>query len=196
MLIWQHIVWKIQGSGKIIGSLALMLSLLILMSACSEASSSQTSSQTVTMHTSWAEYYTSLKELKQHSDVVVRGTIAEIGTTYKPTDGPVYTPVTVSITQIISKPQNEDIPAKISLVQTGGKYKNVTYQVDDDPLFQKGEQVILFLKEYKPGKFRISGGPTGRFKIANGTVLPVVSDGVQLSPSTTDTQFASNLQNV
>ncbi len=199
-MVQQHDGWKKRHlnkrvNGKIIGGLVLMLSILMLVSACSQSSASQSSPQRVTLQSSWAEYYTSLKDLKQHSTIVVRGTISQFALAVKPADGPVYTPVSVSITRVLWNPHNQTAPTSVSLVQTGGMYNNSIYQVDDDPLFQTGEQVILFLKEYQPGQFRIIGGPTGRFKIVNSTATPIVSDGVKLPTTTNEAQFASDLQN-
>ncbi|HEU5374733.1 MAG TPA: hypothetical protein VFV38_04775 [Ktedonobacteraceae bacterium] len=169
----------------------LIFSLLLTLVACAPSSSSP---QVVTLDASWAEYYTSLSDLKQHSDIAVRGTISYIAPTVKPANGPVYSMVTVKISQAIWNRHHTPVSPTITFEQTGGTYNHVTYQVSDDPLFHVGDQVILFFKEYSPGKYRISGGPTGRFSIQNGVVRPIVSDGVKLSGSPDASHFAAELQ--
>lgn len=179
-----------QRRKKALGFLALLLGVLVLTSACGSLSP-----QTVTMHASWAQYYHTMKDLKQHSDFAVRGTISQIAPAVKPANSPVYSMVTVSVTHVLWNPEHKTMPSTIVVEQVGGEVNNVTYQVDDDPLFKMNEQVILFLQEYQPGQYRIAGGPTGRFKITNGVVIPTVMDGVQVSSSTNEIQFATDIQN-
>ena len=175
---------------RAIGFLALMLGLLVFISACGSLFP-----QTVTVHPSWAQYYRLMKDLKQHSDFAVRGTISQIPAAVKSPDGYVYSMVTVSVGHVLWNSQHKTMPATIAVEQIGGEVENVTYVNPDDPLFKMNEQVILFLQEYQPGKFRITGGPSGRFTVTNGVVAPVVTDGVQLPGNTNETQFASDVQN-
>jgi len=179
-----------QRKSRVIGFLALMLGALVLVSACSLLVP-----QTVTMNVHWAQYYRSMKDLKQHSDFAVRGFISYIAPAAKSADGAVYDMVTVSVTRILWNPTHKTVPATFAVEQLGGNVDNVTYVTPDDPLFKMNEQVILFLQEYQPGKFRIAGGPTGRFTVANGIVKPIVTDGVQLPGNTSEAQFALDLQN-
>lgn len=165
---------------------------LVLLSACS---SSSTTPRVVTLEASWAEYYTSLKDLKQHTDIAVLGSISSIAPAVKPADGgPVYSMVTVTVNRVLWKHNQSTSPSAITFQQTGGTYKNVTYQISDDPLFHIGDQTILFFTEYSPGKYRVSGGPTGHFSVENGMVRPIVSDGAQLPASTDVSHFVTALQ--
>jgi hypothetical protein len=44
--------------------------------------------------------------------------------------------------------------------------KGRRFEVRDDSQLRTGEQVVLFLKEYGPGRFFVVGGPQGRFEIS------------------------------
>ena len=169
---------------------ALTFGMLISLNGCFSSSPPQV----VTLDASWAEYYNSLKDLKQHSDIAVNGTISSIAPAFKPADGPVYSMVTITIHKVLWKRSPATSPSTITFEQTGGTYNNVTYQITDDPLFHVKDQAILFFKEYSPGKYRVSGGPSGRFSIKNGIVHPIVSDGVKLTNATDASHFATALQ--
>ncbi|WP_329499368.1 hypothetical protein [Kitasatospora herbaricolor] len=53
----------------------------------------------------------------------------------------------------------------IVIRQTGGK----NIQSEDDALFQQGEQAVLFLREFAPGKYAVISGPNGRFRLGGST---------------------------
>jgi hypothetical protein len=64
------------------------------------------------------------------------------------------------------------------------------YSIGDDPLYEEGEEVLIFVKEYEPGRYRQSGGPSGRFSVINGEVKAIVVDGVKLPAGATIASFA------
>jgi hypothetical protein len=139
----------------------------------------------VKMGASWAEYHRSMSALKQHADFAIVGEVSAIAPAAKPDAGPVYQMVTLKVNQVAWTNRHDyQVPATVTFEQTGGTYQNVTYTVDDDPLFRVGEQVVVFFKEYSPGLYRVSGGPTGRFSLANSGVTPVVQDGIQVPTGT------------
>jgi hypothetical protein len=92
-----------------------------------------------------------------------------------------------------TKTPNAATPAAVTFEQTGGTYQGVTYEISDDPLFHVGDRVLMFFTEYTPGKYRVTGGPTGRFAISGGTVRPIVADGVQLAPGIGEAAFAGTI---
>jgi hypothetical protein len=92
-----------------------------------------------------------------------------------------------------ARAQSTSVPTSMTFEQTGGTYQGVTYQVDDDPLFHVGDRAVLFFTEYGPGKYRVTGGPTGRFGIVGGQVRPTVADGVQVGPGTGESAFIATL---
>jgi hypothetical protein len=80
----------------------------------------------------------------------------------------------------------------ITFQRTGGTYNGVTFEIDDDPLFHAGDDVVLFFVEYEPGQYRVSGGPTGRFEVVDQgrEVRSTVVDGVKLPAGTSLDAFA------
>jgi hypothetical protein len=62
--------------------------------------------------------------------------------------------------------KGEDIK-EVVITQTGADGKD---EIKDDPLFKSGEGYLLFLHEYEPGKYFVTGGPQGRYKIIGGKV--------------------------
>ena len=87
------------------------------------------------------------------------------------------------------------VGSTIVLHQEGGVVNGTLYQADDDPLFQIGEQTIIFLRQYSPGHFFVLGGPSGRFRVNGNSVTPISSDGMPLPGGTTLSSFRAQLLN-
>ena len=141
-------------------------------------------SQKVTMDASWSASYNDLKSLKAASSIVIEGTIAAVASETLDTATNIpYTDFTVSAHQVVHDPQGRVHGATVIVHQTGGVVDDTLYQFEDDPLFQVGEHVVLFLYEYAPGKYYVVGGPTGHFEVHADIVSAASTDGVALPPS-------------
>ena len=136
---------------------------------------------------SLAEYYTTLWDLKQHSDLGVLGRVEAIGATENMPGDPGR--VTVSVTQVLWQAAGVQPPKSVSfLVLRGGE------DGDSEGVLPKvGDPLIVFLREYATGMYRESGAGSGRFRIDTGIVKPVVSNAVQLDPETDVATFESLL---
>jgi len=178
---------------------AILGSLIVLTTgaAALRAMPAGNASSTRSIHASWAAEYSTLPELKAHTDVVVRGKITKVTAQYTVKTIP-FTDFQLTLSQVIYdrghllSSSNAEAPITLTLHQTGGVVGGVTYQVDDDPLFTIGEECVLFLKEYKPGFYGVIGGPTGRFTVVNGQVSSIANEGLQVSTSVDD--FAAQVQ--
>jgi hypothetical protein len=160
----------------------------------SQVAPAAASPRIVEMGASWAEYYRSMSDLKAHADLAVVGTVSSIAPAVRPQGAPVYQMVTVAVEGTSwARAQGTSAPSSVTFEQTGGTYQGVTYQVDDDPLFHVGDRAVLFFTEYSPGKYRVTGGPTGRFGIVGGQVRATVPDGVQVAPGTAESAFTATL---
>jgi hypothetical protein len=151
----------------------------------------------VTYRASWAAYYTSVADLKANADIAVLGTVSSIGAAEQTTpNDPVYSLVTIDVerTPWARASGTAAMPATVSFIETGGVLGGVTYELDDDPLFQVGDHVLVFFTEYSPGKYRVTGGPTGRFTVSGTVVKPTIKDGVQIPAGTTASSFLTSLQ--
>ncbi|MGZ6855083.1 MAG: hypothetical protein ACXVGC_13625 [Mycobacteriaceae bacterium] len=114
---------------------------------------------------SWAQAYPTLDEMTQHADAVVSGhVIGEQGTETSASDASlIYTDFTFHVdTWVAGKPDGD----VVLLHQVGGASGFNSSEVQDDPAFKIGEQDVLFLKMYAPGKYFVMGGPTGRMPVS------------------------------
>jgi hypothetical protein len=184
----------------------LLLPMLALPSACSRARAEEQPSterratsaaappQKVMMAASWAEYYTSIAELKAHGDLAVVGTVSTIAPTVQPDRGPAYSMVTLSVERTLwTRASTTATPATVTFKETGGTYDGVTYEIEDDPLYNVGDRVVMFFTEYSPGQYRVTGGPTGRFTVSGSRIVPTVKDGVQVVAGTSESAFVGTV---
>jgi hypothetical protein len=174
---------------------------LVLLSACSQpaqptqANQSPQSLQTVKWDASWSRLYHDLGSLKRASDLAVVGSITGISRVITDSKGIVSTLFIFSSNRVVWNPHHLAQHATFIINQTGGIVHNVLYEIGDDPLFQVGEQAVLFLHQYKPGYFYVQGGPSGRFTIQNGMVKPINDEGVVFSTSLSVANFLTKIQN-
>jgi hypothetical protein len=159
---------------------------LIVLGACQDAQDDSNKAAV-----SWAEWFTSLAELKQNSDVCILASVVSINDRPTPHDAPPSRLVEVDVLRLIwTRDPMTSVPAQLTFEQTGGLYGGMLFEAEGDKLISIGETYILFLREYSVGMYRVSGGPTGRFGVSDeGIVRPSVPDGVQLPASTTVDDF-------
>ncbi|HEU4784718.1 MAG TPA: hypothetical protein VFS83_15360 [Ktedonobacterales bacterium] len=151
-------------------------------------------SKTVTYGASWATLYHDLKSLKQSADLGVAGTISRVSTVSTDEGGIVYTDFVFTVKTTLLDPKHRLNNQSLLIHQTGGMVGSTLYQMEDDPLFEIGEQAILFLHEYSPGHYFVIGGPSGRFRVQNGLVSPINTEGVTLGTPLTEAAFTSKVQ--
>ena len=183
-----HCRMHVENRNSLLAFVGIAAILLLSLSACG----SGTENQTGRADASWSQYFKSLKDLKHNSDFAVSGDITSIGAAVQPSDGGfVYSDVTLTVKRVFwSAHPSKTVPSTVLFHQNGGAYNGKTYALEDDPLYQVGQHVVLFFTEYSPGKYRVTGGPTGRFLIENNQVRPLVSNGVQLASNTDENEFA------
>lgn len=181
---------------NVFGVVGTMLSIALLVGGCAAGSANQPISQvTPQMHmsTSWAEWYTNLTSLKHASDISAAGSIVGI-VQQTVQDGIPYTDFTFHVSQVLYDPHHLFTGQSLLIHQTGGLVNNRPVSVESDPLFQIGEQAVLFLKQYSPGHYFVAGGPSGRFRIVNHQVTPITTAGVSLNWPVADSTFFTLVQ--
>lgn len=135
---------------------------------------------------SLAEYYSSLWDLKQHSDLAVLGRVDAIEVDAHEIGNPDR--VTASVTQVLWQAVPAEPPKSVAFLLLSGEDE------DGEGVRPKvSDQFIVFLKEFAPGMYRESGAGSGRFRVDGGIVKPVVSNAVQLDPGTDVATFESLL---
>ncbi len=181
-------------------SIAVLVGVILLVTALAffryaqQAAAQSTSPHAVRLAADWPDYGT-LTDLKTHADLVIHGTISKrISSTTS------SVPTTVFTEQIQGDLYHRNgyaAGSTMEIVQTGGIANNTTYEVVDDPLFQPGEEVVLFVRHTDtPHVYVVLGGPQGRFEVANGTITPRDTTGkFQTLSGLTIEQFAQQVQN-
>lgn len=133
--------------------------------------------QYIPLQTSWARSYDDLRALKRDADVVIVGTVTSGAANADPSVGSssttplIFTDFVVTVQDVLKGTAS---PATtVTIHQTGGTYGNITMEVGDDPLFQLGDQYVLFLREdtRSKGSFAVIGGPAGRFGVRSGRAV-------------------------
>jgi hypothetical protein len=180
----------------LIGSMVLSLIVLASCSSSSQPPQASTGVHVVSLDASWAKLYHSFADLKSNADLAVEGTVTKVLQTVTPSDGtPPSTDFQFTVSRVLQDPAKRlQGSSTLTLHQTGGTVGTTLYQVDDDPLFQTGEHVVLFLHEYQTGYYYVIGGPSGRFEVQNGTVKPINDEGVAYTGGSLDS-FVTQVQN-
>lgn len=160
-----------------LGRCSLTLLVAIGLTACGNTatptkqltSSSPNGRVTATQYSdaSWAVHYSSLPELVAHTDLVVLG-VAGKSQSYVHPDGYEMSNVDVTVGKILYSRAGEILPAigsNVIVAQTGGVSNGVLSEIRDDPIFGNGERVLLFLTHLEDARYKVTGGPSGRFTV-------------------------------
>lgn len=100
--------------------------------------------------------FLSLSDLIDVSQGIVEGIVVEEN--YVELDGVLYTEVRLNVLRSFKG----EFPDEITFFVKGGKKGDVVYKVSGEPVFTKGERVILFLTRMG-GLWRIKGMSLGKF---------------------------------
>jgi hypothetical protein len=196
----EHLRYSFLPGGQVfrqVGTLVLTSYVLwgiVFLSGCSSGSSYEQTPTTVTLDTSWTRLYHDIKSLKHDSDVVISGTVTGIAKT-DTSQSPVMTDYNFQIHQILWDPHKRIQGTGLIVRQTGGVANGTRYVVEDDPLFQIGQQAVLFLHEFNSGYYFVLGGPSGRFLVQGGIVKTVNAEGVSLPSGLSENSFNAQIRN-
>jgi hypothetical protein len=114
-------------------------------------------------------------ELVSHSTAVITGTVESISYTTPDARMIIYTEARVRVNAtVVGNTGGEDV---VVVRATGGRSGDMALVVEDQPTFQEGEEVVLFLAPDAKGGFKCPDDCQGKKTIVSGTVLP---DGVTL----------------
>ena len=138
------------------------------------------------MGASWAEYYTSMSDLQSHSDLGISGEVSRVVDTIQKSRDPLHQIVEIKTTDVVwlSDP-NRVVPTSVNVAQAGGVIEGAAFEIEHDPLMRPGDRLVVYLREYEPGQYKIVGGPTGRFAVSNNVVTPIAKDAMVLPSGTT-----------
>ena len=120
------------------------------------------------MQVQWAGYYPNISDLYESSDIIIRGIVRE---SHRRVSDDIETVHQVEILDLIKGQYNENA---IPVTQMGGSYFiGKVVEPDDFPLFDRGDEVVLFLKQWGNGVYRSLGGPQGSYMVIEGKVYSV-----------------------
>lgn len=105
--------------------------------------------------------YRSLESLGADSPVVVRGEVSGVRTYWNDARTRILTEVSVRVSdRFKGAPSGE-----VRIVQMGGVLDGVRMTVAGALQWQAGEDVVLFLEDSLPGRYRVAGFSQGRFDV-------------------------------
>ncbi|MDI6816061.1 MAG: hypothetical protein QME41_02565 [Actinomycetota bacterium] len=125
----------------------------------------QADSQIVKLQASWAKGYLSIDELYQDADLVVEGMVVAKEPTRK-IDDLLFTDKKVRISKVF-KNTTAVKKNEIYVRQTGGRFDDVEYVIEDEVQYEPDKRYILFLRLADNGLFVALNGPQAQFLIQN-----------------------------
>ena len=151
-----------------IGIVMLVILLCIPLFSCTTPKEESIEQTGTLSEASWGHFYNNFGEMYSDSfvDAVVLGEITRVVSVQtepppKAASGSLHLAFTDFEFKIERTLKGKEA-VLIILHQTGAEGD---FEIQDDPLFKIGEKYILFLHKYEEGKYFVTGGPQGRFKI-------------------------------
>lgn len=113
---------------------------------------------------SWGYNYKDIEEITKDSDLIALVTVQGVEDTMVEYNIP-YTIFNVEVnTPIFNSVEGENF----SIYMTGCETKDKIVELIDDPLLQKGDEILVFCKKNPDGTYQIMSGPQGRLVYENG----------------------------
>lgn len=114
------------------------------------------------------------EELLKESDMVVEGFVQDIQSFKAPSEirpgkEDIFSNITLQVSEYLYNPKSFSA-SQIVVGVLGGIVENTTMKVNDGPVFEKGEQVIVFLKQKDERVFAVVGWAQGKYTIDHGVV--------------------------
>ena len=118
----------------------------------------------VSGQTSWVKDYDSIGELCSESAIIAVGVIGRVVEVIQEKKNLYFTRFAFRIEQVLKGEENEEV-----IIYHTGAPDRPGSGLADDPLFEVGEEYLLFLKLSESGRY-FHPGPWGRYKIIDGMV--------------------------
>jgi len=106
-----------------------------------------------------------LEQLAAEADTIVLGTVTSQASAWNAQHTAIYTDVTVAVEEVIKGTPGAEVTFRVA----GGIVGDIGMRTSNDPVFQKGERVILFL-DTREVPARIVGLHQGKYPVRDGTV--------------------------
>lgn len=106
-----------------------------------------------------------LEQLATEADTIVLGTVTHQVSAWNAQHTAIYTDVTVEVEEVIKGTPGAEVTFRVA----GGVVGDIGMRTSNDPVFQDGERVILFLNT-REVPARIVGLHQGKYTVVDGTV--------------------------
>ncbi len=116
-----------------------------------------------------------LPELVKTSENIVQGRVEQVYAQWDAEKRLAFTYVSITV----DDPMKGERRRTVLIRQIGGKIGSLHVSVAGSPIFQKGEEVIVFLKGQSDGTFQVVGLNQGKYEIVDRTAVSNIS-GVTL----------------
>lgn len=109
------------------------------------------------------------EDLVSHASLVVVGTVENV-TSYPPDGaGMIYSEAKVRVNDTVVGATSEEL---VTVRYMGGEYGDLAVAVEDQPIFDPGEDVVVFLSPATGGSYECPDGVQSKYAVVDGTVLP------------------------
>jgi hypothetical protein len=105
--------------------------------------------------------YLSPRQLGTYSDLVIRGTVEETESYWNDTHTKIITRIRIGVDETYKGAA----AGMIEVLQLGGTVGNVRVTVHGSPVWNSGEEVLLFAEPHDGSHFRVTGLSQGKFRI-------------------------------
>ena len=127
---------------------ALIVLCIAILIVCAWPAIQKATHKTYLEYESGVPYTGSLQEYCQNADLIIQGTVSEVGTSFQKDSGNVYTPLTLQINKTY---KGDAALSHVTLYEQYGEYKNATWlyyppEIVPQIPMKQGDTLILFLK--------------------------------------------------
>lgn len=142
----------------------ILLSAFIMIFAAVLITNSPKEKEVKYLSASWEYNYKDIEEISRDSDLIALVTVQGVEDTLVESNMP-YTIFSVEV----SIPIYNSVEGEcFSIYMTGSETKDRIVELIDDPLLQKGDELLVFCKKNPDGTYQIIGGPQGRLVYESG----------------------------
>jgi hypothetical protein len=120
--------------------------------------------QTTYLSASWEYNYKDVKEISNASDLIALVKVDGV----KDTSVDQNVPYSEFKVDVVNPVYNTNKGDNLTILMTGGEIKGRVTELQDDPLLQSGDEILIFCKRNTDGTYRILSGPQGRLVYNDG----------------------------
>lgn len=110
------------------------------------------------------------EDLTRNATLVISGTVEDVKSYPPDGAGIIYSEALVRVRDTV---KGASAAPYVTVRYTGGEYEGLVLVVMEEPTFEAGEEVVLFLAPAEGGGYKCPDGVQGKMLVVDGTVLRV-----------------------